>query len=93
MKVDTKRRLSALEKILVPPDNWEITAEYISDGHTAKMSARAYLRLKEQDPAAVRIVDRHITGNLKELDAYLEAAVVMAEYVQNNDVSDEVIYI
>ena len=92
MKVDTKRRLSALEKILVPPDNWEITAEF-SDGHTSKMSAREFLKLKKQDPAAVRIVDRHITGNLKELDAYLEAAVVMAEYVQNNDVSDEVIYI
>ena len=92
MKVDTKRRLSALEKILVPPDNWEITAEY-KDGHTETMSACEYLRLKEKDPAAVRIVDRHITGNLKELDAYLEAAVLMAEYVQNNDISDEVIYI
>lgn len=93
MRVETRHRLSELEKKIVPPDPWTITAEYIADGHTETLTAREYLKLKEKDPAAVRIVDRHITGNLKELDAYLETAVVMAKYTAENDIDDEIIYI
>lgn len=73
----TERRLCALERILTPPEKWQITAKF-TDGHIEVMSAEQYKAVKLSDPDSVRIIGRKITNNLRELGAWLDMVKALA---------------
>ena len=85
-----KRRLTRLEKLLVPPDNWQILIER-ADGSQATMTAQEYRREKRLDPLNVHVVDMHVSGNAKELKNYLDMVRETAIFYTENDIDDSMI--
>lgn len=71
MSKEIKRRLSRLEKLLIPPEQWEILVTY-PDGHTETMTAQAFEALTEQEPNVDGIYTK-ISGNVKEAHAFFNA--------------------
>ena len=81
---DLLRRVSRLERAMVPPEPWRITAQY-ADGHTEIMTAREYRKVKETCLHDVHVIDRTISGNLDELDDWLQ----MVRFVASLDFPDD----
>ena len=81
---DLLRRVSRLERALVPPEPWRITIEY-ADGSVGVVSAREYRKIKEKYLHDVHVTDRTISGNLDELDDWLQ----MVRFVASLDFSDD----
>lgn len=79
MKRELMNRVKALEARFIPPEPWTITVEY-SDGRIAEMSASEYRKVKEQQPQKVHVIDRVITGNLRELDNWLAMVKSIASH-------------
>ena len=84
MKKEILSRVKALEIKFVPPDPWILTIEY-ADGRTAKMTASEYRILKAEKRDEVHVIDRVITGNVKELDNWLQTVREMAESMEDQD--------
>lgn len=81
---DLLRRVSRLERALVPPEPWRITIEY-ADGSVGVVSAREYRKIKEKYLHDVHVIDRTISGNLDELDDWLQ----MVRFVASLDFPDD----
>ena len=81
---DLLRRVSRLERALVPPEPWRITIEY-ADGSVGVVSAREYRKIKEKYLHDVHVIDRTISGNLDELDDWLQ----MVRFVAYLDFPDD----
>ena len=81
---DLMRRVSRLERALVPPEPWRITIEY-ADGSVGVVSAREYRKIKEKYLHDVHVIDRTISGNLDELDDWLQ----MVRFVASLDFPDD----
>lgn len=81
---DLLRRVSRLERALVPPEPWRITIEY-ADGSVGVVSAREYRKIKEKYLHDVHVIDRTISGNLDELDDWLQ----MVSFVASLDFPDD----
>lgn len=81
---DLLRRVSRLERVMVPPEPWRITAQY-ADGHTEIMTAREYRKAKEASLHDIHVIDRTISGNLDELDDWLQ----MVRFVASLDFPDD----
>ena len=81
---DLLRRVSRLERALVPPEPWRITIEY-ADGSVGVVSAREYRKIKEKYLHDVHVTDRTISGNLDELDDWLQ----MVRFVASLDFPDD----
>ena len=79
-------RVRALESCFIPPDPWILTVEY-ADCHTAQMSAREYMEVKKERLHDVHVTDRLITGNLKELDSWLETVRFVASQASEEAVT------
>ena len=86
---DLMRRVSRLEKAMIPPEPWRITAQF-ADGHTEIMSASEYRKTKELQPQKVHVIDRVITGNLRELDNWLAMVKVVASQAFNDDEEQDI---
>lgn len=84
MSNDAKRRLSALEKVFVPPDMWKMHVQY-ADGTEDVISAKQLLALKEQDPESVVVLDFRASGYLPELDAYLQCNIIDAKHYMEKE--------
>ena len=84
MKRELLNRVKALEVRFIPPEPWRITAQF-ADGHTEIMSASEYRKTKELQPQKVRVIDRAITGNLRELDNWLAMVKVVASQAFNDE--------
>lgn len=76
-------RIRALETKFVPPDPWVLTVEYEA-GRVEQMSAREYMGLKA-GLQGVHVIDMTITGNLKELDCWLQTVRDAAEKATTHD--------
>ena len=87
MKRELLNRVKALEVRFIPPEPWRITAQF-ADGHTEIMSASEYRKVKEQQPQKVHVIDRVITGNLRELDNWLAMVKVVASQAFNDEEQD-----
>ena len=81
---DLLRRVSRLEKAMIPPEPWRITAQF-ADGHTEIMTAREYRKAKEVYLHDVHVVDRVVSGNLAELDDWLRTVAFVASHVAHDD--------
>ena len=81
---DLLRRVSRLERALVPPEPWRINIEY-ADGSVGVVSAREYRKIKEKYLHDVHVIDRTISGNLDELDDWLQ----MVRFVASLDFPDD----
>ena len=84
MKRELLNRVKALEVRFIPPEPWRITAQF-ADGHTEIMSASEYRKVKELQPQKVHVIDRVITGNLRELDSWLAMVKFIASRAFNDD--------
>ena len=89
MKRELLNRVKALEERFIPPEPWKITVEY-SDGRIAEMSASEYRKVKEQQPQKVHVIDRVITGNLRELDSWLAMVKFIASQAFNDDEEQDI---
>lgn len=94
MKRELLNRVKALEERFIPPEPWKITVEY-SDGRIAEMSASEYRKVKEQQPQKVHVIDRGITGNLRELDNWLAMVKFLAsqsfnDYEEQDDIPKDI---
>lgn len=78
------RRVSRLERAMVPPEPWRITAQY-ADGHTEIMTAREYRKAKEASLHDIHVIDRTISGNLDELDDWLQMVSFVASMTVYED--------
>ena len=87
MKRELLNRVKALEVRFIPPEPWRITAQF-ADGHTEIMSASEYRKTKELQPQKVHVIDRVITGNLRELDSWLAMVKFIASQAFNDDEQD-----
>ena len=74
------KRVERLEKAVIPPEPWRITAEY-ADGHTEILTARQFREAKEKYIHDVHVIDRVVSGNLAELDDWLRTVSFMASHV------------
>ena len=81
---DLLRRVSRLERALVPPEPWRITIEY-ADGSVGVVSAREYRKIKEKYLHDVHVIDRTISGNLDELDDWLQMVSFVASMTVYED--------
>ena len=81
---DLMRRVSRLEKAMIPPAPWRITAQF-ADGHTEIMTAREYRKAKEVYLHDIHVVDRTISGNLDELDDWLQMVRFVASMAVYED--------
>lgn len=81
---DLLRRVSRLERAMVPPEPWRITAQY-ADVHTEIMTAREYRKVKETCLHDVHVIDRTISGNLDELDDWLQMVRFVASMTVYED--------
>ena len=89
MSNDIKRRLSALEKVFVPPELWKMHVQY-ADGTEDVISAKQLLALKEQDPESVVVLDFRASGYLPELDCYLKCNIIDAHhFIETEGGTDE----
>ena len=86
---DLMRRVSRLEKAMIPPEPWRITAQF-ADGHTEIMTASEYRKVKELQPQKVHVIDRVITGNLRELDSWLAMVKFIASQAFNDDEEQDI---
>ena len=77
MKTILLKRVERLEKAVIPPEPWRITAEY-ADGHTEILTARQFREAKEKYIHDIHVVDRVVSGNLTELDNWLATVNFMA---------------
>ena len=89
MKRELLNRVKALEARFVPPEPWRITAQF-ADGHTEIMTASEYRTVKELQPQKVRVIDRAITGNLRELDSWLAMVKFIASQAFNDDEEQDI---
>ncbi len=89
MKRELLNRVKALEVRFIPPEPWRITAQF-ADGHTEIMSASEYRKVKEQQPQKVHVIDRVITGNLRELDSWLAMVKFIASQAFNDDEEQDI---
>lgn len=80
MKTILLKRVERLEKAMIPPEPWRITAEY-ADGHTEILTARQFREAKEKYIHDVHVIDRVVSGNLAELDDWLRTVSFMASHV------------
>ena len=87
MKRELLNRVKALEVRFIPPEPWRITAQF-ADGHTEIMTASEYRKVKELQPQKVHVIDRVITGNLRELDSWLAMVKFIASQAFNDDEQD-----
>ena len=87
MKRELLNRVKALEVRFIPPEPWRITAQF-ADGHTEIMSASEYRKTKELQPQKVHVIDRVITGNLRELDSWLAMVKFIASQAFNDEEQD-----
>ena len=77
-------RVERLEKAMIPPEPWRITAEY-ADGHTEILTARQFREAKEKYIHDVHVIDRVVSGNLAELDDWLRTVAFVASHVAHDD--------
>ena len=89
MKRELLNRVKALEVRFIPPEPWRITAQF-ADGHTEIMSASEYRKTKELQPQKVHVIDRVITGNLRELDSWLAMVKFIASQAFNDDEEQDI---
>lgn len=89
MKRELLNRVKALEVRFVPPEPWRITAQF-ADGHTEIMTASEYRKVKELQPQKVHVIDRVITGNLRELDSWLAMVKFIASQAFNDDEEQDI---
>lgn len=87
MKRELLNRVKALEVRFIPPEPWRITAQF-ADGHTEIMTASEYRKVKELQPQKVHVIDRVITGNLRELDSWLAMVKFIASQAFNDEEQD-----
>lgn len=80
MKTILLKRVERLEKAVIPPEPWRITAEF-ADGHTEILTARQFREAKEKYIHDVHVIDRVVSGNLAELDDWLRTVSFMASHV------------
>lgn len=78
------KRVERLEKAMIPPEPWRITAEY-ADGHTEILTARQFREAKEKYIHDVHVIDRVVSGNLAELDDWLRTVAFVASQVAHDD--------
>ncbi len=78
------KRVERLEKAMIPPEPWRITAEY-ADGHTEILTARQFREAKEKYIHDVHVIDRVVSGNLAELDDWLRTVAFVASHVAHDD--------
>ena len=78
------KRVERLEKAMIPPEPWRITAEY-ADGHTEILTARQFREAKEKYIHDVHVIDRAVSGNLAELDDWLRTVAFVASHVAHDD--------
>lgn len=78
------KRVERLEKAIIPPEPWRITAEY-ADGHTEILTARQFRETKEKYIHDVHVIDRVVSGNLAELDDWLRTVAFVASHVAHDD--------
>lgn len=85
MKIETQRRLSALERILVPPEKWEIMVTF-PDGRIEQMTAKEFEALTQAEPQIDGIYTK-ISGNAKEAQAFFNAVrnIALYEYGDSDD--------
>lgn len=81
---DLMRRVSRLEKVMIPPEPWQITAQF-ADGHNEIMTAREYRKAKEVYLHDIHVVDRVVSGNFDELDDWLRTVAFVASHVAHDD--------
>lgn len=78
------KRVERLEKAMIPPEPWRITAEF-ADGHTEILTARQFREAKEKYIHDVHVIDRVVSGNLAELDDWLRTVAFVASHVAHDD--------
>ena len=80
MKTILLKRVERLEKAVIPPEPWRITAQF-ADGHIETMTAKRFREVKEKYIHDVHVIDRVVSGNLAELDDWLRTVSFMASHV------------